>query len=46
MATKLELLAILEEAGEDGYSMKDSKADLEDAVAALDEAEVERRIGV
>ena len=45
MATKEELLQDLEDAGEEGYSMADSKGKLEAAVASLVPA-VNRQKGV
>jgi hypothetical protein len=45
MATKLELIAALENAGFDGYSMTDAKEDLEAAVAAIDPV-IDRRRGI
>lgn len=45
MATKLELLAALEAAGVEGYSMSDPKEDLEAAVAGIVPA-VNRQKGV
>ena len=45
MATKLQLIAALDAAEVDGFSMADDKTDLEAAVAALDPV-VDRRKGV